>query len=573
MFRLAFLVRKRIERSIRQHFPLKEARLFQGLFLGHRSEVPEETQEQFIRSGVVHILAVSGLHVGLVLVIFYLFFRSLGLDRKRTSVACIFFIIFYALVTGARPSALRASIMLATCLTALFLDRDPHLFNSLSFAGILLLLAEPLLLWDIGFQLSFLATWGILYMFSVIEKRVIWNRWKGVMNWILIPLLVSLGAQLGSYPILAYHFHRISLVAPLTNLLVVPVVGMNIAIGFLMFIADLASPFLASIFASANWFLLNTLESLMTFFSSLPFSARYFPRPPLAYIVGYYIFLSLVPLSLQKRRVRWFLVFLILTASLSLGVGRLLPDKLEITFLSVGQGDAIHIRLPSRKNILIDAGGAISGEDTGKQIVSPYLFYRGVWKLESIFLTHPGYNHCAGLISVIKRFGVKRIYFNGKGTGKYWDELSKLAREKGIGVESIGYGRRLKYGNVVIDVWNPQETLNRNQDNSSLVLRVQYKNFSCLLTSEIGLPVQEMLARERIASSVLQIPAHGDSSLSPLFIESVSPEVAIVSGSSMEGKNKDLMQSENIKVFLTGRDGAVTVISNGADYTVKKFLK
>jgi len=221
-------VRRHLDRVIAGTLPGAPGALLRGILLGERRNLPPEISKAFSDAGVIHVLAVSGLHVGLIAGIFLALFRALRLREIPATLLTLMLLLLYMHVVDLRPSVVRATIMASIIMLGRLLERDSDLLNAISSAGLIILIWNPQYLFDLGFQLSFAATLSIVYLHGrirgLLPSALTKCRLRGV-RWAVSGLLVSLAAQLGTLPIIAYHFGRISSISILVNLMVVPLVG------------------------------------------------------------------------------------------------------------------------------------------------------------------------------------------------------------------------------------------------------------------------------------------------------------------------------------------------------------
>jgi competence protein ComEC len=234
----------------------------------------------------------------------------------------------------------------------------------------------------------------------------------------------------------------------------------------------------------------------------------------------------------------------------------------------VGQGDAIHLRLPDRRDILIDGRGVIGKFDIGEKVVIPYLLKNGVSRIDTIFLTHPHYNHIGGLISILKEFKVKRVYCN-KGQNYNDDlveEFFQIIREKRIPIKYIAYDERVEYDGVEFHILNPT-IMRENIDTNSLVLKLSYGNFGILFTGDMDYKVQDELSRKEIESDILRIPNHGRGLISPKFLYKVAPEYGII----LKGFGvRKLQERHNKMKFLsTSKKSAIVIRTDGKSFKIE----
>lgn len=284
---LAISLKERIVWIIKNVLPYPSDLVLEGIMLGRSSQLPPEIEEWFKDTGVSHILAASGLNVAFVVFISLGIFKVLRIPLKWSMFLSLFLVYLYALITGAEPSILRASIMATTVLTAYLIDREINIYHSLALAALAILIINPLTLFDIGFQLSFGATLGIVAMGPPLTsylKRFLWD-------WLAASLAVSISAQLALWPILAYYFNQFSLIGVLANLVIVPLSGLGMGLGFAVCLVGLIKIDLARIVGLITHLLLVGLVDSAHLFSLIPHSSIYMPRPSIPFILGYYLVL------------------------------------------------------------------------------------------------------------------------------------------------------------------------------------------------------------------------------------------------------------------------------------------
>jgi competence protein ComEC len=284
LIKFALEVKGKMIRIIRQTLENPQAAVLEGIMFGKRSALPFEIREAFSNVGVAHILAVSGLHVMLVLFIFFTFFRASHLSTRFSAGLTIIFIVFYALIVGGRPSVIRASLMAVAGLFALILERDRDLLTSIALAAFIILLINPLSLFEISFQLSFMVVLSIIYLAPYLKSIAL----KFLPKWMALSFAVSLSAWLGALPLIAYYFNKVSPLSVIANLVVVPLTGIVVALGFLTSLSGIVSLNLAKILGATNWLALTGLIKTVKLFASLPYAFISVSTPSLIFIMGYY---------------------------------------------------------------------------------------------------------------------------------------------------------------------------------------------------------------------------------------------------------------------------------------------
>ena len=409
-----------------KHFILKVFRstlrgahqaLLSGFVLGERRDIPDEIYQRFTDTGTLHLLAISGSNVGLVILFFFGFFRLIRLSRKLSILLTLPAIVIFSYVTNNQPSVVRASIMATIFLLAFFWQREKDLINIIAFSALLILFFSPLSLFDVGFQLSFGVTLGLVIFIvhpdSFLHK--IQLKFKGFLkNWIILPVFVSFVAQISSYPILAYHFNQISLYAFVANLLVVPLVSLAVITGSLTIIAALLSIKLAQILSAFNWLVLSFTLKVVEFFSSLPQATINLPSPSSLFLVLYYLFFLLILIDWNKKVKRIGFFSMIFLSVFILGKETLFQkEKLEITFLDVGKGQSILIQLPTKTRILVDTGSRYKSSDAGERIIVPYLIKKNIKFIDRLILTSESSRFTGGLESVLGEVRVNEAVILG----------------------------------------------------------------------------------------------------------------------------------------------------------------
>ncbi|MCD6502239.1 ComEC/Rec2 family competence protein, partial [bacterium] len=413
--RVVEAIRRHVARTIHLGLDGNEAALLEGLMLGRGRDLPKDVRAAFVDSGTVHILAVSGLHVGLIAGLLWLVFATIfQLKRPFAALITIACLAIYVGVVGGRPSVLRASIMFSIILFGQVLQRPSNLLNSIGAAGLILLVINPVWLADIGFQLSFGATLGIAFLLPYFDEWVPASavRSNFLRKWVLGSFAVSLAATLGTAPLVALHFHRVQLIGPLANLFIVPFVGVVIGYGaFASILSTFWNTGAIWILALDKYFLRYILEGASLFASSR-FSFLPFPHPNGAAIAAYYLVLIALPLLILKRSKPFVaLLFFLVAITGMFGVMALtsktsLKSDIRVTFFDVGQGDCALVEFRDGREIVIDGGPP----GNAAFAVEPYLRARGLRKLDAALMTHSDADHLGGIVDMAEDFDFGVVY-------------------------------------------------------------------------------------------------------------------------------------------------------------------
>jgi competence protein ComEC len=385
-------------------------------------------------------------------------------------------------------------------------------------------------------------------------------------------------------PIMASTFNRVAFSSVILNFVAVPLTALVMAGGFIFFPLSFINPFLAQLLAKGIKILINLLTGSSHLFNKFPFFSHRIPTPHLFTIIGYFIFLCLLllPSKFKRQKLAFFLCFL---AFFVLLISYPFPShskNLRLTLIDVGQGESILVEFPGHKKMLVDGGGLPEASfDIGENVVSPFLWRKGIKKINYLVLTHAHPDHFKGLKAVAKNFRI----------GEFWeafspseDETYKEFKESlpaSLLCKRIFRGASLQEGKVRIDVLFPEKAdpIVRSADNEqSLVLRLEYDKTSFLLTGDIGAQSETKILglSGKLKSEVLKSPHHGSSSSSSKdFLERVEPRIAIISvgeGNRYGFPSQEVLnryEEMGIKVYRTDIHGAVELRSDGRTISIR----
>ena len=567
------------------HLPATSAALLGGLLLGEKTGLPPEASEAFRRAGVYHILAVSGFNVALLASSVFFVLSTLGVPRRVTAVVAGAALVGFALVVGGQASVLRATVMGLLLLGALLLDRESQLMNALALAVLLLLAWRPGDLGEPGFQLSFAATAGIIHLAPPLTAWLIGKRWPG---WLATPMAVSLGAQAAVTPVMLVHFNQLSLIGIVANLVVVPMAAVGTTLGMLALLTAAVSAWAADVLFQALWPLLLALRAAVWAAARVPGAMVHLPAPSWAAIAAWCVALALLP-YLGSRR--WIRATVMVSLALVLGLSIwpwVAPDngRLRVTFLDVGQGDAILVELPEGQRLLVDGGpGGNQRLDVGERVLAPFLWNRPTQRLDVVALTHPDSDHSGGLRAVLTRFGVREFWENGRWiTGT--EETLRAVERSGACRRTLVAGQRLWLGSALLTVLNPDgsrpldDPPPEGQNEESLVLRLDWRGFSLLLTGDLGGPGEERLLADHapVRALALKVGHHGSRySSTGAFLDAVEPAVAIISVGARNSFGHPTpevlgrLEAAGARIYRTDRDGAVILETDGITLSITRW--
>lgn len=576
-----FALRKSIDEIIVNLHNKETSDLLRGLILADRSGIDAETKNAFVNSGVIHILAVSGLNVGYVILIFIIVFGRFSIYTR--SILTVIGLIIFMLITGTTPPVVRATIMGVIIILTFLSNRSTNIFNSISIAAVIILFFSPQQIYDPGFQLSFGAVLSTAiiypYMQSWKEKLNIKTKW---IEKILLFMGVSLSAQLGTIPFTLIYFSKLSVVSIFANLFVIPISGIITAIAFITIFLGVFTSFLAQYFAYANNLLTFIMMESIRFAGTLEFSFLWIRNYSLYDSIIFYVLLTFLLLSLNRIH-RSVIKISIIVLTLLLIIlystfddNKTLTDgKLNVMMVDVGQGDAFLIKFPNGKTALIDAGEANPYIDNGERVIMPLLDHLGVDKIDYGFISHLDLDHYGGFISLIYNDRIKKVFRPLPDSGLKSIRLEKFLKD--MKVKTGIYDKKsFDVGNAKIYFLNDPYIYSYNSfssNNKSGVLKIVYGKTSFLSVGDCEHPAEYFLASnfgEMLDSDVLKVGHHGSSTgSSEAFLNLVSPKISLISAGI---KNKFNHPSEivlnsleeiNSVIYRTDKVGAIILQSDG----------
>ena len=589
--------------------PSLHAQLLKGILLGKRSDLPTETLDIFRNSGTFHVLAVSGLHVGLVAMFCYFGFSRLRFPQKVVCLLTIAAVLIYACLIGFRPSVFRASLMAILFLFATLIDRDADIFNLLGFAALVLLLLNPLQVWDVGFQLSFVAVASIVYFVPKMEKplRRLWDnaddspsqgsisvltRFRNAtVKWLILSYLVTLAAQIGTTPLIAYHFFRAYPLGFIVGPFAVGLVSLIVAVGMASVCVGFIWLPLTKLLALLNHAIISIFLWLIGIFGQTWGIVKL--TPPTFGLFGLYIafFFGIVYWRYVYRH--WRITSLIGLSVVAIWVwDTALHEKgrlLEVVTLDVGQGDAAFVRFPDNRTLLIDGGIQRTyyddkkqrqvDYDVGKRIIEPYLDFRGVRRLDMVVLTHPDLDHGGGLGHILRNFEVGRVLgiSDMPLNSQTHQQLHAIVRANDIPYAFPYAGTIELTPTATLNLLHPIDAastnlLDQDKNDDSLVMKLTYREVDILFTGDIGKKAEARLiaSGQDLRSEILKVPHHGSSTSSSVqFIEAVQPRYAIFSlgqSSQYQFPHSDVVaryQARGCVQLRTDKAAAITLRTDG----------
>jgi competence protein ComEC len=516
--------------QLRDLLPAEQGTVATALLLGEGSTMTHEDWQRYIRTGVVHALAVSGLHLVILSGFLWRLLRVFGLNRRQAASLVALVILAYAVLTGGRPPAVRAAVMVLAFCGGLLLRRTVLASNSLALAWLVVLLINPAALVEPGCQLSFLSVavlyWGVGPWLrpdpDPLEQLVEQTRppWQKLFlvpgRWVLNSYILSFGLWMALLPLISAHYHLVTLAGLVLGPPVLGLTAVALVSGFLMLALAAVWQPLAFPFAALTRACLFLSSRLVYQGDRFPGGHWYVGNIPTWWLWGFYGGLLLV-LSSAWLRARWRTAVVTGVLWTALGLAgafvRLPADELRCTFLAVGHGGCTVFETADGRTLLYDAG-AITGPDVTRRQIAPFLWHRGIRRIDEIFLSHADLDHFNGLPALLDRFAVGQVSctptFADKATPGVRFTLELLEKQR-IPVRVLRAGDRLQAVDVDFEVLHPPSVgPDGNENTRSLVLLVHHAGHSLLLTGDLeGAGLERVLGQSAPKVDVLMAPHHG----------------------------------------------------------------
>ncbi len=569
-------------------------------------------------------MVVSGANVAFLILPLSFLLKLLHIRKNIANIVIIIFLTMFVYVTGFEPSVLRAVLMADVLLVSAILYREPDVYAALAVSCIILLVASPGMLFNIGFQLSYGATLGIVMLYKNISRLVTCRFIPGKAAEVLS---ATLAAQFGVLPLTLIHFNKLSLISVISNILAAPLLELITILGTLMALLGQFSIVLSRLAGYLNNVFLSALLYITKWSSSVPFATVRTVTPPIFLAVLYYmsVWFLLWYRPLKGTRIRFKHAVAVMTsAAVVFASFSFIPGRLEVVFLDVGQGDSAFIRTFSGKTVLIDGGGSSNptiASKVGELTVVPFLLDSGVMSLDAVIATHPHADHTQGLEDVLEVMKVKRLIIPALSDDSGFSGLLGVSETRGIPVARCSRGDIIRLDEkTTLRVLSPVRNCEVNADalnNTSLVLKLCYGQTSVLFMGDAEMEVEAELvsgagsvkvgakmadeggsgddakaadAAENqntlgsandidLTADVIKIAHHGsDTSTGEAFLDSVDPEAAVISVGKNNfghpsGQTLELLEERGVECFRTDECGAVLLKSDGKTIKIKRTVE
>jgi competence protein ComEC len=536
LIQVPFQIRQVVISTLNSLYPTEQAGFLAALLIGQRGGLEVEIKENFQKTGLFHLLAISGFHVALITIILMMLIQMWGVSKQIAIPVSILILAIYLPVCGGAPSVKRAVLMYGIwSLGKLFYEKS-HGINALMITGGLLIFIDPYLLTDAGFQLSFSAVFCIIWLGPL--NPLIGSRlspaWR---NNLLNPFLTGFWATLGCAPVLIFHFSNFSFIGLFANLPAVPLVSLILCGGLISLGLGLIHMDLAQLVANSNSLLIDLCEYMAQWFADIPLYFNSLSAWSVSGVITWYAVIILIPLVIRREPgARALTLILLLSISFSYAyqqVESLVNPKHQIWFLDVGQGDATLIELADGRKILIDAGTQRAGE----RVLLPFFRSRGWSSLDWVIITHADGDHYGGVLPLVQnlkihQIGMPQSEINSDKAG--WKTLLNEINKKQIPLLEVGQGDQLGALPSTIELkflWPPKNSDITGNEGSTVVLFSQ-DSLDVLMTGDLGKSSEKKLMNlyQLKGIEIFKAGHHGSAhSSDSLFLATLQAELAIIS--------------------------------------------
>jgi competence protein ComEC len=594
---------------IARNLPEKQVPVAGALLLGDDSGMTRDDWDKYARTGVIHVLAISGQHLVVLGCFLSALIRACGISNRRGVLFVAIFLVLYALMTGGRPPVMRSAWAMVACCGGVWLLRPTLPANTFALGWIGVIVVNPMDIFNIGCQLSFLAVailfWGTkssVYSSAFLAWVPFLSRREGaepelqrlvdesrpllvlhlirLKRWLFDFYLVNATVWLAVTPLVAGTLHMISPVALLIGPPMVVLTSIALISGFLML---LAAPLgIAAFFAWPTGLSLAACESVVDWAMALPCSCVYLPDLPAWWLWTFYLMLfAYLTVGWLGRHSSVFACFSLVWISLAgaIVLGFFNVHAFRCAFLAVGHGGCTVLETADGKVMLYDAG-AMDGPEVTRRSIAPYLWRRGIRRIDELFISHADLDHFNGVIALLERCAVKRVSLTPSFSQRLSDgvraTLAELDR-RGIPTRVIKAGDILDKISIPMSVLHPPLRGPEGNENArSLVLHLRQEDLSILLTGDLqGQGLERVLAQAPIPVDILMAPHHGSRTSNKAELARwARPKVVISSQGAPRGNVKVANPYEALgaRYLSTWNDGAVTVRQEQGSWVVETYL-
>lgn len=569
-----------------------------ALIIGDQKRIPSDLADAYSRAGVVHILSISGFHISIIalfasqallMLLTRVEYLALRFNLRRSVLLLSLpLMLGYLLLTGAAPATVRSVLMLCLFVAVLYAEREPDPVNALLLSALLMVLVYPQSVFDVSFQLSFLALWGIVLMVPPVAERLrhVKHRW---ISAVLILLTTSCAATIATAVPVLYHFGQTSLNGILANFLIVPLLGYVAvlagfcALPFVVLLPPLAHLLFwltAKVVLLSNW--------IIGMFAKLP-QIIFYGVSELDFALLLLLMLALTLLGSFRKKLVMALIMVVSATAVHWLTAVKADGRLHLTMLSVGQAESMLLRFPDGSNMLVDGGGYLydNGLDFGERLLAPALYKMGVKHIDTMLVTHCHPDHIGGLPYLARNMRVGRLMIGPDPAGAEYDKLISALSVQGTKIVTISAGDSLPLADGVdMQVYAPEKPLgNRvkrpadtDLNEQSLVFRVRHGRNGIIFTGDAGAESESNILGQNVPleANLLKVGHHGSrNSTTEPFLKKVAPQYALISAGRDNRfglpapETVEQLKQHGVKVYRTDVSGSIEMVSDGSSWQVK----
>jgi competence protein ComEC len=562
-------------------FQDKNQALIKAVVFGERSALDKKEKSLLRGAGASHLLAISGLHIGILVFALQQFILKFFKQSKKTLFSLSLCLVIYILMIGASAAVIRAASLALLYLWSVELKRDTDFLNLLAVTLIINLIFDPAAIFKVSLQLSYLLVLGLYLLTPFLNK--------------FLPALlaVSAAAQLAAFAITIYYFNQYNYIAFLTNIWLIPLFSFLLPFLFIIILISFLNITLASLGAIFAAKLLNITFALLTLMVKLQGKPLLFKTPPLFLVVIYYCLLFYLPLtfrhyqinfSLKTQQLKQITVLTAFIISLLIFSYQNNSQLLKVTYLAVGQGDGIYVEFPNGEKMIIDTGPPGKDNMGIAYTIIPYLDHFGIKNIDYLVISHFDADHVGGMPYLLKNKQINNIFIPPfKKPAKYHVWLNNyLSTHQQPKLYKLTAGQQLQVGQCQLSILNPLiNKISSDRNANSIVILVNYKNNSFLFTGDLPASQEKRIIREYKLKkiNILKAGHHGSNTSSCAeLLKNLRPDLTVIS----VGRNNfghpapevlSRLNKYNLKYLRTDQNGAITVLSNGSQLKIKTFLR
>lgn len=587
---LIYNIRSKLKNNLFKILKEKEAGLATGILLGDSSEIEEDMKENFKNCSLSHMLAVSGAHLSYLILGLNFMLNDRIIGKRKKYIVNIIAIIIFMLLTGMSLSVIRAGVSTILSIIAMLIYRKSDSFEIMSFALLCTIINNPFTIFNMGLQLSYLGTVGIVLLNKKLnEFQKEHKNLSKFKMYIIENAYVTLSATLLIFPIILYYFNMISLNFLFANLLLGPVLGISIITGFIILIISLISMPIAQLLGKVWQLPLSFINKATSLIAKIPMANITVVTPRIITIIAIYIIIALLVVFIKKKNKiiikKVIPVIVIITLIINVVVDINWKNELKIYFVDVGQGDSSFICTPKGTKILIDGGGSREPEkyDVGKKILLPYLLDRRIKKIDYIMISHFDSDHCQGLEQILQTIKVKNVIIGKQATiCKEYERIMDICKKKKVNIINVKRGTKIAIDKeMYFEILHPTDKMlddgKGGLNANAVVAKLHYKTkkgkeFTMLFTGDIEKDAEQELVNvygKKLKTDILKVAHHGSKTSSTAeFLNLAKPETVLIGvgkrntfGHPNEGVMQRLKEI-NAKIYRTDLNGEITIIVN-----------